>query len=87
MRTQQAIGIPHVSIYLCKGSKQDMLILVQFSAKFDGIILLEGKLGGHPRQFCLKPGTHPNCKIQRDWLIVSSVIKKAKKSGGFFILS
>lgn len=28
------------------------------------LILLEGKLWGHPSQLCLKPGKHPNCKRQ-----------------------
>lgn len=51
------------------------------------VILLEGKLWSHPSQFCCKPGAHPNCKRQRDWLIVSSAFKKCKKPGAFFILS
>lgn len=50
---------------MCRCSKQDMLILVQFSVKMYRMLLLEGKIRGHPSQFCLEPGTHPNSKRQR----------------------
>lgn len=42
-----------------------MLILVQFSVKMYRMLLLEGKIRGHPSQFWLEPGIHPNCKRQR----------------------